>query len=177
MRLSKPTLILSILFGVCFANCSKPLILGVWKPQQITTNTESKGQVVMDLSNLDNLGNELFRASLDKYNANEVDSTSLMTNIESLLSNYQNIVLSIQTNNKFMLSNYNMLLLATIPGWHLSDTIIGEWSLAHDTLTLSIGEDKSLMNWKFKVMDLSSTNLRIQEIESYTKKDILFKRQ
>ncbi len=176
VKLPKLTFVSSILLITFFTNCSHPLIVGDWKPQQITFNSEGQEPVDIDLSDPDKLSNELFQASWDKYKANDLDSNSLKTSINNLTSNYQNIKLTIDADNQFIMNNYNLIVFTTIPGWHLSDTILGRWSLIQETLTLFVGKDMSMMDWKFKVVDLSSTILRIEEIYSNTKKEILLKR-
>jgi hypothetical protein len=156
---------------------SQPSLLGNWKLRQIIANNPEKGQFVIDLSNLEKVSNELFQTARDRYEESEFDSISLMANIKASLATFQKINLSIESNNTFVLDNYNLLVLISIPGWHLSDIIIGKWTMQNDTFSLQIGEESPLIRLKYKVKELSDEFLRIEEIDGHAIKEILFHRQ
>nr|MBP6680031.1 hypothetical protein [Saprospiraceae bacterium] len=177
MRLSYTGVLLTFFTIVSFISCSQPSILGDWKPEKITTYNEENVKLVMDLSDLEKLTNELFQAARGRYTDSDFDSTSLINNIRNSLSNFQKTNLSLKANDKFVMNNYNLLVLAAIPGWHMSDTLFGKWSLRNDTLTLSMGEEMFSVNWKFKVKENSPQILRIEEIDGYSDREILFRRQ
>ena len=69
MRLSYTGVLLTFFTIVSFISCSQPSILGDWKPEKITTYNEENVKLVMDLSDLEKLTNELFQAARGRYTA------------------------------------------------------------------------------------------------------------
>ena len=112
----------------------------------------------------------MFQRFWEKDIGIEEDSIYIMNEIHSIISNSSKAELIIERNNKYILHNYDLIVsTAYIPGWHISDTIIGNWALKHDTLTLSIENDIFNFDWRFKIINLTSKELLIQDatVEKY----------
>ena len=72
--------------------------------------------------------------------------------------------MTLTANNKFYMRSNGLIVPTAVPGWHFGDTVQGEWTRNKDTLLLSIGDDKHSYKWKFKILQVTNKDLKLQEV-------------
>jgi hypothetical protein len=72
--------------------------------------------------------------------------------------------MTLKSDNKFSMRSNGLIVPNAVPGWHFGDTLQGRWTKVKDKLVLSVGDDKHSYKWIFKVLQLTSKDLTLQEL-------------
>ena len=182
MKLTTTQIIL--LFGVLIltTSCSGQSLSGKWKLQQvdlIDVPTQTK-KVTIDLTKPDKMKALLYEANIPKEdmkvdslsvfddNENGMDTTvglnAMAADIDNYVAASLNTNMTLKSDSKFYMRSNGLIVPNAVPGWHFGDTLQGRWTKVKDTLVLSIGDDKQGYKWKFKVLQVTSKDLKLQEV-------------
>ena len=92
------------------------------------------------------------------------DMNALKADIDRYVMSSLNTNMTITADNSFSMRSNWLIVPTAVPGWHFGDTLLGRWTRTKDTLRLSVGDDRHRYTWKFKILQLSGTDLTLQEL-------------
>jgi len=183
MRLTTIQSLLLILVIILITSCSGQSLSGQWKLRQVDMMDvpNQRKQFTLDLTKPEKMKTDLYEASLlkeqglktDSINAlndeiddmvTTVDVSTMKAEIEKFVTSAINTSLTLRSDNKFYMKSNGLIVPTAAPGWHFGDTLQGKWIKNKDTLVLSIGDNKQDYTWKFKILQVTNKDLRIQEI-------------
>ena len=93
-----------------------------------------------------------------------VDENAIRDDIDKYVASALSTNMILKSDNKFYMQSNGLIVPTAVPGWHFGDTLQGTWTKVKDTLILSIGDDKQGYKWKFKVLQVTTKNLKLQEL-------------
>ena len=182
MKLTTTQIILLFSVLMLTTSCSGQSLSGKWKLQQvdlIDVPSQTK-KFTIDLTKPDKMKALLHEANIPKEvmkvdslsvfddNENDMDTTVDLNEMRADIDNYVdaslNTNMTLKSDNKFYMRSNGLIVPNAVPGWHFGDTLQGRWTKVKDTLVLSIGDDKQGYKWKFKVLQVTSKDLKLQEL-------------
>jgi hypothetical protein len=182
MRLTTIQILLLFSAIILTTSCSGQSLSGRWKLKQVdlmdVPNQTKK--FTIDLSKPDKMKALLYEAnipeenikvdslSLDNDEDNSIDTSldvdEMKADIDKYVASAINTSMMLKSDNKFYMRSNGLIVPTAVPGWHFGDTLQGRWTKVKDTLVLSIGDDKQGYKWKFKVLQVTSRDLKLQEV-------------
>ncbi len=148
-------------------SCSAQDLEGRWKAKKVTmAGLGQTDSLTIDLTNADQLKKEMLASLLSEPQEEgyKIDTSEMKTDIDQTVSAYQKNHLWLNKNKTFEMVSNGLLLENSIPGWHFGDSLTGTWVRTDKLLTLFIGTENQGYQWKFKILDLSSKMLKVQQI-------------
>ncbi|HZV68413.1 MAG TPA: hypothetical protein VFG10_02685 [Saprospiraceae bacterium] len=173
-------MIFAVIIIMCITEFQCDSLFGNWKTQQMTFISEGNDPIIIDLTDPNVLAKKIYKSGKQQYGRRVPNKKHALKEISTSLSNFRKTSLMINDNYQFVLANYNLIVDSYgIPGWHLGDTIMGNWHQKNDTLILSIGNEIFNYDWIFRINELTSDTLKLRQIGGLLdkEKEILFKRQ
>ena len=93
-----------------------------------------------------------------------VDVNAMRAEIDKYVASALSTNMTLKSDNQFYMRSNGLIVPTAVPGWHFGDTLQGRWTKVKDTLVLSVGDDKQGYKWKFKVLQVTSKDLKLQEM-------------
>jgi hypothetical protein len=181
MRLTTIQILLLFSATIQTTSCSGQSLSGRWKLQQvdlIDVHNQAK-KFTIDLTKPEKMKTLLYEANIPEENI-MVDSLSLddeengidtsrnvnemKADIDKYVAASLNTSMTLKSDNKFYMNSNGLIVPTAVPGWHFGDTLSGRWTKVKDTLVLSIGDGKQGYKWRFKVLQVTSKDLKLQEV-------------
>lgn len=166
MRLTTVQLFLIITFLA--ASCARQGLTGNWKLQQVDIMDvpHQKKIFTLDLTQPDKMKTDLFKNHQQQAleDGHVMDSAELMADINRTVASYLQARLILEDNNQFKVTGNGLIIPIAIPGWHFGDSSQGKWTRTKDTLALFIGDDRQGHTSKFRILQVTDKNLKLEEI-------------
>lgn len=182
MKLTTTQLLLLFCVFILTTSCSGQSLSGKWKLQQvdlIEVPNQTK-KFTIDLTQPDKVKALLYEANIpqgemkaDSLSVFDKDKSSIDTtvdinemraDIDKYVASFLTTNMTLKSDNTFYMKSNGLIVPTAVPGWHFGDTLQGRWTKEKDTLVLSIGDDKQGYKWKFKVLQVTSKDLKLQEV-------------
>jgi hypothetical protein len=183
MRPSTIQLLLLISIIILTTSCSGQSLSGRWKLRQVDLMDvpHQTKQFTIDLSKPDKMKAVLYEATIPKkraintdsigslsYEIDDIDTTveviTMKTDIDKYVASSFSTSMTLKADNKFYMISNGLIVPNAVPGGHFGDTLKGKWTKNKDTLVLTIGADQLEYKWKFKILQVTNKDLKLQEV-------------
>ncbi len=154
------------------ASCSGQSLTGRWKVQKVKLlDMMHTKNFTIDLTKPDKVKKDMLSSFFQEPQEEgfEIDTAEIKADIDKTVVAYQKAELTLMDNKIFDMVSNGLLVLTSVPGWHFGDSLTGTWTKSNDLLTLSIGDNNQGYQWKFKILQLTSKNLKLQQISQGAK--------
>jgi len=72
--------------------------------------------------------------------------------------------MTLTADNEFYMRSNGWIVPTAVPGWYFGDTAEGRWTRNKDTLVLTIGDNRQGYTLKFKILQATHKDLKLQEV-------------
>ena len=172
-----------IVYAIAFlvTSCSEQSIHGKWKLREVDLMDvpSQKKRITLDLTKPDKMKTELYEESIpEELRAKSLNTSNKETggldtisgadkikaDIEKWVTAALQTSMTLERDNRFNMKSNGLIVPTVTAGWHFGDSLQGNWATHKDTLVLSIGNDTQSYTWKYKIIQLTKKDLKLQEL-------------
>jgi len=138
-----------------------------------------KKRITLDLTKPDKMKTDLYKESIpEELQANSTNTSNkeaggqynitdvnkIKADIDKWVTTTLQTSMTLDRDNRFNMKSNGLIVPTVTAGWHFGDSLQGKWATNKDTLVLSIGDDIQSYTWKYKIIELSKKDLKLQEL-------------
>ena len=167
---------------VVVTSCKNQSLSGQWKLRQVDLIDvpNQKSRFTIDFTQPEQMRAYLYKANLPEINmerdtssdlnneAIDMDTTmdvdAMRADIDQYVASSLDANMKLGDDHQFYMKSNGWIVPTAVPGWHFGDSIQGSWATIQDTLIFSIGDNSQDYKWKFKILQVTDKDLRLQEV-------------
>jgi hypothetical protein len=129
--------------------------------------SHQKKEVTLDLTDPEKMKSYLYEEAVKVQgllpDSGDTSKEEIKSFIDKYVETFQNTSMKLIGDNSFYMNSFGLIVPTSIPGWHFGDSLEGSWAKSGDTLILSTGDESQSYKWKFKILQLTNKELKLQE--------------